>query len=76
MCTVVEQFQGFILVQDRAGREQTVSHRQVGSESSVGQQARSRQREGRRADRESGTGEQTGRQGLDVGREVRQAKGR
>ena len=40
------------------------------------QQARSRQREGRRADRESGTGQQTDRQGLDVGRAVRQAKGR
>ena len=41
----------------------------------MGQQARSRQREGRRADRETGTGEQTDRQGLDVGWEVRQAKG-
>ena len=63
--TVVGQFQGFILVQDGAGREQTVKT-PTGWQGIVGGSA----------GEESGTGEQTDRQGLDVGREVRQAKGR
>ena len=63
--TVVGQFQGFILVQDRAGREQTVKS-PTGGQGIVGGSA----------GEESGTEEQTDRQGLDVGREVRQAKGR
>ena len=42
----------------------------------MGQQARGRQREGRQVGEEQETGKQTGQQGLDDRRVVRQARGR
>ena len=59
--TVVGQFQGFILVQDRAGREQTVKSPTGGIV-------------GGSAGEESAAGGQTDRQGLDGRQRVVQAR--
>ena len=74
--TVVGQFQGFILVQDRAGREQKVKSPTGGQGIVGGSAGEESQREDRRAERESGTGEQTDRQGLGVGRDGQAGEGR